>query len=368
MYNVESMNEDLPNYLIELGWDSFFEKQYQLLKVTGSIPARVVSESKSSYQVYGQCGELTATISGKMRYQAGSENQYPAVGDWVVIEPKINERKGIIQAVLPRKSKFSRKVAGERTEEQIVSANVDTIFIVSGLDGGRNLNLRRIERYLTLAWNSGATPVIVLNKLDLCSDVDVFIQSVEAIANGIPIHPVSAKKRIGLDALRSYLTKGRTVAFLGSSGVGKSALINSLLGIEKLRIGEVRYDDRMGRHTTTRRELIVLPDGGMVIDTPGLREIQMWGSEEDLHGAFKDIETLSKLCCFKDCSHNTETGCAVKEAVNRGELDPARLDSYRKLQNELNYLASREEGSARLYEKAKWKKISQWAKQIQDKH
>jgi ribosome biogenesis GTPase len=362
------MNEDSLQFLKELGWDSFFQRHFQMLKIPGTVPARVVSESKGSYQVYSQYGELTAKVSGKMRYHAGAENQYPAVGDWVIIKPLVDEQKGIIHAVLPRKSKFSRKVAGERTEEQVVSANVDTVFIVSGLDGGRNFNLRRIERCLTLAWSSGATPVIVLNKVDLCPDVNIYIRRVEDIAPGISIHPVSAKEWIGLDALRNYLTKGNTVAFLGSSGVGKSALINALLGEEKQDTGEVREDDRMGRHTTTKRELILLPSGGMVIDTPGMREIQMWAGEDDLQGAFYDIEMLAKRCRFSDCSHNVESGCAVRAAIDHGDLAPARLESYRKLQNELAYLASREEHDTRLHEKAKWKKISQWSKEIRNSH
>jgi ribosome biogenesis GTPase len=361
------MNADSLQYLAQLGWDTFFQKHFEKLKLPGSVPARVISESKGSYQLFSQYGELTARISGKMRYHAGAENQYPSVGDWVIIKSIVDEQKGIIHAVLPRKSKFSRKVAGERTEEQVVSANVDTVFIVSGLDGGRNLNLRRIERYLTLAWSSGATPVIVLNKVDLCPDVDVCIRNVETIATGISIHPVSAKERLGLDALRNYLTKGNTVAFLGSSGVGKSALINALLGVEKQGTGEVREDDRMGRHITTKRELILLPGGGMVIDTPGMREIQMWAGEEDLRGTFYDIEMLAKGCRFSDCGHNVESGCAVRAAIGHGDLDPARLESYRKLQKELNYLASREEHSTRLYEKAKYKKIAQWAKEIQNR-
>lgn len=365
------MNIDTSDYqprtIEDFGWNPFFKKHFQTLKITGSVPARVISEFRGSFQVYCQHGELSAKISGKMRYRAGEENQYPAVGDWVVVKPLINERKGIIHAVLPRKSKFSRKVAGERTEEQIVSANVDTVFIVSGLDGGRNFNLRRIERYLTLTWSSGATPVMVLNKVDLCNDIDIYIRSVESIAPGISIYPVSAKQKIGLAALRNYLTKGNTAAFLGSSGVGKSALINALLGVEKQETGEVREDDRMGRHTTTRRELILLPGGGIVIDTPGMREIQLWAGEEDLQGAFHDIEMLAKRCRFIDCSHNAESGCAVRAAVDRGELDPARLESYRKLQNELNYLASREEHSTRLYEKLKYKKIAKWSKELKNR-
>lgn len=360
-------NDYRPTSLEDFGWNSSFQKYYQTLKIPGSVPARVISESRGSFQVYCQYGELSAKISGKMRYRAGKENQYPSVGDWVVVEPLITEQKGIIHAVLPRKSKFSRKVAGERTEEQIVSANVDTVFIVSGLDGGRNFNLRRIERYLTLAWSSGATPVIVLNKVDLCEDINIYIQSVESIAPGISIHPVSAKRKIGIVALMNYLTKGSTAAFLGSSGVGKSALINALLGIEKLETGEVREDDRMGRHTTTRRELILLPSGGIVIDTPGMREIQLWAGEEDIQGAFHDIEMLAKQCHFADCSHNAESGCAVRAAVDRGELDPTRLDNYQKLQNELKYLASREEHSTRLYEKLKWKKIAKWSKELKNR-
>jgi len=365
--NVDT-NDYQPRNLEDFGWNLFFQEHFQALKISDAVPARVVSESRGSFQVYSQHGELTTKISGKIRYHTGEEKQYPAVGDWVVVKPLINEQKGIIHAVLPRKSKFSRKVAGERTEEQIVSANIDTVFIVSGLDGGRNFNLRRIERYLTLAWSSGATPVIVLNKVDLCPDVDVCIRNVEAIATGISIHPVSAKERIGLDALRNYLTIGSTAAFLGSSGVGKSALINALLGVEKQETGEVREDDRMGRHTTTKRELILLPGGGIVIDTPGMREIQMWAGEDDLQGAFYDIEMLAKRCRFSDCSHNVESGCAVRAAIDHGDLDPTRLESYRKLQNELTYLASREEHSTRLHEKAKWKKISQWSKEIRNSH
>jgi ribosome biogenesis GTPase len=359
-----NINNSPPGNLEDLGWDSFFQAHYKSLNISNSVPARVISESIDSFQVSCRYGELSAKISGRMRYRAGEEYQYPAVGDWVVIKPLINEQKGIISAVLPRKSKFSRKVAGERTEEQIISANIDTVFVVSGLDGGRNFNLRRIERYLTLAWNSGATPVIVLNKVDLCPDFDIYICSVEGIASGISILPVSAKERVGLDLLRNYLSKGKTAAFLGSSGVGKSALINALLGIERQETTEVRADDRAGRHTTTRRELILLPGGGIVIDTPGMREIQLWAGDDDLQSTFSDIEMLAKRCRFRDCTHNVESDCAVKAAIDEGNLDPARLESYRKLQSELEYLASREENSTRQYKKLKWKKIAKWSKQL----
>jgi ribosome biogenesis GTPase len=356
-----------PNNLEELGWSPFFQEHIQEMNNPDAIPARVISESKNSFQVYCEYGVFTAGIAGKMRHQEEAEKLYPAVGDWVVFKPLVGEKKGIIYCVLPRYSKFSRKAAGEGTKEQIVSANIDTVFIVSGLDGGRSFNIRRIERYLTLAWSSGATPVVVLNKVDLSPDVAKIIGNVEDIAPGISIHAVSAKERTNLDALRNYLTKGKTVAFLGSSGAGKSALINALLGQEKQEIGEVRQDDKMGRHTTTRRELILLPSGGVMIDTPGMREIQMWAGEDDLQGAFQDIKMLAEDCRFTDCNHNGEPGCAVMAAIEQGELDPARLESYRKLQNELTYLASREEQSTRLYEKQKWKEIAKWVKEIQNR-
>jgi ribosome biogenesis GTPase / thiamine phosphate phosphatase len=357
---------DFPSNNLEiLGWNPFFQEHFLKMSIPDAVPARVISESKNSYQVYSDLGILTAGITGKMRYNSETENNFPAVGDWVAIKPLVSEKKAVILAVLPRKSKFSRKTAGERTAEQIVSANIDTVFIVSGLDGGRNFNLRRIERYLTLAWNSGAIPVIVLNKVDLCTDAEESVRTMENIAPGVSIHAVSAKERIGIEALRHYLTTGSTVAFLGSSGAGKSTLINALLGEERQETGEVRPDNRMGRHITTRRELILLPSGGVMIDTPGMREIQLWAGEDDLQGAFDDIERLAEGCRFIDCSHNAEPGCAVKAAIDRGELDPARIDSYRKLQKEIKYLISREEQNTRQYEKQKWKQVAKWSKEIQ---
>lgn len=313
--------------LEELGWDSYFREHFRLLKVPGSVPARVVSEQKRSYQVFRQDGELSVEVSGRMRYLTQTVDQYPAIGDWVVVRPQAYGLKGVIQAILPRKSKFSRKTAGARTEEQVVAANVDTVFVVSGLDGGRNLNLRRIERYLTLAWNSGVVPVIVLNKIDLCPDVDGCLRDVVPVASGVAVHPVSATGRVGLDGLRGYLARGKTAAFLGSSGVGKSALINALLGVARQEVGQVRQSDRRGRHTTSRRELILLPGGGAVIDTPGMREIQMWTDEDNHQNAFDDIEKLAGQCRFADCQHLTEPACAVRAAIESGELDVARLQS-----------------------------------------
>jgi ribosome biogenesis GTPase len=349
--------------LEELGWNSFFSERFKSLGTPGTMPARVVSERRNSYQVCSQCGELSAEISGKMRYEATTGAQYPAIGDWVVIRPQPGESTAVIQSILPRKSKISRKEAWTITNEQVIAANVDVVFIMSGLDGGRNLSVGRIERYLNLTWSGGALPVIILNKVDLCPDANACVEDVESVALGVPIHLVSATERIGLDALRRHLARGETAVFLGSSGVGKSTLINALLGVERQEVATVRQGDYKGRHTTSRRDLVLLPDGGAVIDTPGMREIQMWTDENGPQRAFMDIETLAEECRFRDCQHRTEPGCAVKAAIRAGDLDVGRLQDFWKLQKELAHLARRQDHRARLEEKAKWKRISQWSKQ-----
>jgi ribosome biogenesis GTPase len=358
-------------YLLELGWDPVFQRHYETQQVTGSFPGRVVSEQRNIYQVMTEQGQLQAEISGKFRNQADINARFPAVGDWVVVVPVPGEAKGIIHALLPERSRFSRQSAGGRerlsggkTQEQILAANIDTVFIVGAMDGGRSSNMRRIERYLTLAWNSGAIPVVILNKTDLCPDAPGFLRSLEAVTAGVDVHAVSAKEQTGLEALKQYLYRGKTVAFLGSSGVGKSALINALMGYERQDVGDVRERDRTGRHTTTSRELILLPEGGAVIDTPGMREIQMWAGEDDLGNTFEDITKLARECRFKDCQHKNEPGCAVKEAIERGELDLKRFEYYKKLQKEIHYHEARQAGSLRIEEKLRWKKIAQYQKSI----
>jgi ribosome biogenesis GTPase len=356
------MRDNASRILEELGWNPFFTEHFESLRMPDTVPARVVSERRNYYQVHSQYGELPAEISGKMRYQATAEDQYPVIGDWVVIRRQKNESKAVIQSILPRKSKFSRKEAGTVANEQVIAANMDVVFIVSGLDGGRNFSVGRIERYLSLARNGGAVPIIVLNKVDLCLDVNACVEDVESVALGVPICPVSATGRTGLDALKKHLARGETAAFLGSSGVGKSTLINALLGAERQEVAGVRESDRKGRHTTSRRDLILLPDGGAVIDTPGLREIQMWIDEGRAQQGFKDIEILAEECRFRDCQHHTEPGCAVKAAIRAGDLESSRLQGFWKIQKELDHLKRRQDYKARLEEKEKWRRISQWSK------
>jgi ribosome biogenesis GTPase len=350
--------------LEELGWDEYFSDEFSKLDIEGIVPARVISQHRSLYIVWSERGELTATIAGSLRYRTGSDNLYPVTGDWVAVSPQPGEQKGVIMAVLPRKSSFSRQAPGGRTQPQVVAANIDTVFLVSGLDGGRAMNLRRMERYLTLAWNSGASPVIVLNKSDLCPDIAPRIRDAREVAPGVPVHAISALENYGLDELRGYITGGQTAALLGSSGVGKSAIINALLGRELLQVRAVRESDREGRHTTTRRELILLPGGGTVIDTPGMREIQIRGEEEGLKDTFEDIEEIAGRCRFSDCRHDKEPGCAVRAAIEDGTLDPSRFRNYQKLQRELRHQAAREQYSAGLEEKLRWKRIAQFARQL----
>ena len=317
------------------------------------MPARVISQEKDAWLVIDGGRERWSTLAGRLRAEGGP---FPVVGDWVCLETT-GEHEACIRSVLPRKSALVRRTAGTRSDEQVLAANVDVAFIVAALAGGRNFNLRRMERYLTLVWNSGASPVILLNKADLCDDIGTYVAEVASVAPGVPVHAVSALQKMGLDPVRESLGPGVTGVFLGPSGVGKSALINTLLGFEKQRTGEIRSSDAEGRHTTTRRELLLLPGGGCVIDTPGIREIQLTGDEKGLRTTFSDIEELAQACRFKDCTHRTEPGCAVLEAVEKGELDMARLESYHQLHHEVQRQAARTDINARLREKSREKQF-----------
>ncbi|MBE7413552.1 MAG: ribosome small subunit-dependent GTPase A [Leptospiraceae bacterium] len=352
--------------LVDLGWNSFFENHFEQYRNEKYSPLRIIRENREKYIAYGEFGEFLCEISGKYRFDKDSKAEFPTVGDWVVSTIRLDENKATIHAILPRRSVFSRKVADQITDEQVVAANINTIFIVTGLD--LNFNLRRIERYLAMAWNSGATPVIILNKSDLCPENEIRKSEVESIAFGVDIHTISAAQNIGIEILNRYIRPGETVAFVGSSGVGKSTIINSLLGKNKLKVNEVSELGSRGRHTTTHRELILLPNGGIVIDTPGMRELQVWGDEEGLKHVFDDIEELASNCRFKNCSHENEPGCAIIEATNNGTLDSGRLESFYKLKKEFSYLADRQTMKASAIEKARGKKISKLIKNYYKDH
>jgi len=334
--------------LADWGWDEAWGATFAALQQPTWTPARVVRTARGVYTVVGAAGELHAETSGKFRHQAASRADYPAVGDWVAVE-----QEAVIQAVLPRRSRFSRKHPGELTEEQVVAANVDTLFIVCGLDG--DYNPRRIERYLPPAWDSGARPVILLNKRDVCADAAARAAEIERLAAGVAVHLIAAQHGDGVEAVLPYLRPGRTIALVGSSGAGKSTLINRLLGEERLATGSVRAGDSRGRHTTSHRELLRLPGGALIIDNPGMRELQLWSDESGLAMAFDEIEALAGSCRFRDCRHDAEPGCAVQTALATGSLARERYESFQKLQRELAFLERQQSQRAQLQEKAKWK-------------
>jgi ribosome biogenesis GTPase / thiamine phosphate phosphatase len=331
--------------LPELGWSQREQALFEPHRAEGLLPGRVAVAYGPTFRVYLDGQETLADVPGRMRHEARSRRDLPAVGDWVAVRRQSSHERPTIQHILPRTSLFSRKVAGEVTSEQILAANVDVAFLVAGLD--RDFNLRRLERYLAMTWESGAQPVIVLNKSDLADDLDARLGEAAAIAGGgVPVHAISSTLGRGLEELSPHLKPGTTIALLGSSGVGKSTLINRLLGHERQATREVRAKDSRGRHTTSYRELVPLPAGALLIDTPGMRELQLWSADEGVQETFDDIARLSADCYFRDCRHETEPRCAVKDAVDAGRLAPDRLDSFRKIQSELRYLATRQDALA----------------------
>ena len=322
-------------------------------------PARVILQEKDLYRIVTAHGEQPAVVSGKFRYEAQTVSEYPAVGDFVMVEHAGEDGNAVIQAILPRKSVFTRRAAGTANREQVVAANIDTVFICMSLNN--DFNVRRLERYLSVAWDSGASPVIILTKADLCADLDQRLREVESVALGVEVVVTSSLSENGTDALKPYLKEGKTASFIGSSGVGKSTLINRFMGNDKLATNGLRNDDK-GRHTTTHRELVLMENGALVIDTPGMRELGMWGADSGIDTTFADIEALALGCKFKNCTHTSEPGCAIRAAIEDGSLSEERYRSYTKLSAENAYA---EDSESYLAAKSKkFKEIAKYQKSI----
>jgi ribosome biogenesis GTPase len=338
--------------LLAFGWSDAVEAAFEPFAGGGHVPARVIAGDRGSYVVAGDDGEVRAQVGGRFRYEAGDDPAaFPAVGDWVALDAE----NGIIAAVLPRRTSLVRHAAGVRTVAQVVAANVDVVFVVASLN--QDLNPRRLERYLAVAWESGAEPVVVLSKADLADDVDELLAQVEQIAVGVTVLSVSAFDGRGVAEVRQRIAHGTTVAFVGSSGVGKSTLLNTLAGSDVAAVTAIRDDDAKGRHTTTRRQLHLLPEGGLVLDTPGMRELALWDADAGIERSFADIEALAGSCRFSDCAHNGEPGCAVTSAIADGDLAESRFDGWRKLEREARHLERRVDALARAEERRKWKAI-----------
>lgn len=337
------------------GWNDYFEAIWKDCERESTVPARVIAQSRGIWRVAGDFGECPAEPAGRLRLAAEQGADWPAVGDWVAAELRDRGNAALIHEVLPRRSQFIRKMAGKKIAEHVIAANVDIALLVSALDG--DFNPRRVERYLAQCWESGAKPLIVLNKADVCETPQGKIEAMEKVAIGVSVCAVSAKTGDGFYKLEECLARGQTIVLLGSSGVGKSTIVNRLLGRDIQEVQEVRESDSRGRHTTTAREIFVLPNGALLMDTPGLRELQLWDADEGISQTFSDIESRAARCRFGNCRHDGEPGCAVQAAIDAGDLDIARLENWRKLQRELEVLQRKMDPDARQNEKQRIKQL-----------
>lgn len=351
--------------LEQFGWSEALQRHFVPHGKAGLIPARVLVQRRGLYGIMTETGELSATVAGRLAHN-GQDGDYPVTGDWVAVKARPAEGSAAIQHVLPRSSSFVRRASGPgAARAQIVAANVDVALLAASLNA--DLNPRRIERYLATAWESGAEPVIVLTKIDLCVDAAERIAEIKAIARDVPVIAVSSITGAGIEALRAHLRPGRTAVLLGSSGVGKSTLVNALAGSTVMATQEIREDDGRGRHTTTHRELVLLPSGALILDTPGMREIGLWSADSGLSTAFSDIAALAAECRFHNCRHDTEPGCAITEAIASGVLDAARWAAYGKLQSELQLQDTKDDPKPRSDTRKKWAKINK-GNRAQKKH
>ncbi|MEO8113094.1 MAG: ribosome small subunit-dependent GTPase A [Phenylobacterium sp.] len=337
------------------GWSAKLQHDFEPYAAEGLSPGRVIVQQRGLYRLVTATGELNARLSGRFVHEA-AEGDHPVVGDWVAADLRLEEGQATIQAVLPRASAFVRRAAGPSGAAQVVAANVDVALLAASLNA--ELNPRRLERYLATAYESGAQPVILLTKADACEDAEALIEGVRAVARGVPVVAISARTGQGLDELAAHLTPGRTAVLLGSSGVGKSTLVNVLFGAEKMATREIREDDAHGRHTTTHRELVLLPSGALILDTPGMRELGLWEVQQGVEATFADlraeIETLAEGCKFRDCAHGNEPGCAVRAALEDGRLDAERYAAWGKLQRELAHEVRKEDPRARAQARKVW--------------
>ena len=327
--------------LTNLGWNAERDRQFAPHLAKGFVPARVAVEDKHFYRVWTAEAELSAQITGKAMHEArGNHQQLPKVGDWVAVKLVPNEEKAMIQAILPRLTQITRKTTGRDTAEQILATNIETVFLVTAADP--SFNAARLERMLVMARESGARPVVILNKIDLCDNLDAKLAEAARVAGDVLVLAACALTGRGVKKLAALIKSGDTVVFIGTSGVGKSSLINRLYGEDIQATVEVRENDAKGRHTTSWREMIFLPQGGVVIDTPGMREFHIWAAGESARETFPEIDALSQHCHFRDCTHTKETKCAVLEALSAGTLPRDRYDSFVKLQLEISYLRQAE--------------------------
>jgi ribosome biogenesis GTPase len=322
----------------DYGWSDALQEHFDSYAARGFAPGRVIAQQRGLLRLATDAGELSAELSGRFIHEA-AEGDHPVTGDWVAAALRPAEGTATVHHVLPRRTVFTRRAAGPAGGAQVVAANVDVALLTASLNA--DFNPRRLERYLASAWESGAAPVVVLTKADACDDSETYVAEVEPIAWGAPIHVVSAVTGAGMADLAARLEIGKTAVVLGSSGVGKSTLVNTLAGAALMATQAIREDDAHGRHTTTHRELVRLPSGALILDTPGMRELGLWDAEAGMSTAFGDVEALAAECRFNDCAHGREPGCAIRAALECGDLDPGRWRNYQKLQKELQYEADR---------------------------